>query len=96
MTLLNLTRAIDIALEFLGATKLCYAAGDKDAYYLTACSDDGEPINAECCCRVDKKTGEARICRHDDPCWDGEIEELPFPDERKDCYIPFEKIIGLE
>lgn len=96
MTLLNLTRAIDIALGFLEAKKLCYAAEDADAYYLTACGDNGEPYNCPACCRVDKKTGQARMCYHDDPAWGIEKKELRFPKDRLGIYIPLDKVLGLE
>lgn len=92
MTLYSLTQAIDVALAFLKAKKLCHAVEDDEAYYITMCSDSGEPIHAPCTCRVDKKSLNVRMCYFNDPAWKKPKTEIQFPAERLDCYVPYEEV----
>ena len=94
MMLYSVISAIDAALEFLNADKLCYAAEDDEAYYFTACGDDGKPLYAPSCCRVSKMTLSVSMCYHDDPAWKTPKKEITFPKERMSHYIPAEKVWG--
>lgn len=84
-------KAIDAALKMLQLNKLCFAAEDDDSYYFTGCSDYGERICGEACCRVSKETLECTHCYHDDPRWNTPKVPIEIPKERSNVYIPYEE-----
>jgi len=92
MTSYNLTQAVDVALAFTKAKKFCLAKEDDNAYYITVCGDNGEPIHAPCTCRVDKKELTVRMCYRGDHDNGTKKKEVRIPDDVLYCYIPFDDV----
>jgi hypothetical protein len=87
MTLSELNKAIDVALKTLRVNKLCYIGEDDEAYYMTGCGDNGEPLYTGCCCRVVKATLRGEICHHTSPYLETPKKKLKPPEDKKDVFM---------
>lgn len=83
----ELSKAIDVALKTLGVNKLCYIGEDDEAYYMTGCGDNGEPLYISGCCRVIKETLQGDFCHHTSPYLATEKKKIEPSEDRKDVFI---------